>query len=474
MGRTSSSRIAGQSLLTCAPYSATKTRRLPMFLRSIDPNSRKNERTFTSCADAGRRIFRKQPLYGPFVPSRVGCCRGTCSLRRGRIGESASIQLLMALCLCIFLHPLCGLLFLDNRPSCHRRGMVGSRAPSVGKSRGIVRGLGVAFCANSFPPPPSLCMDGHSSRSGGLARFQTRLSQLGFLSRARRVVFRLLYFRIALLAQAVRATGRGRKSALHDLDAKGRVYQSADVCALSYLRRVRLADEPELPLVFNHVWRVHLRGRSRQLDVLAGASGHGFAASRLLEGCRHARALSHHGEMDVRVLRFLGLYRLRPIHAHLVCKHAGGDAVFHHPKHRVLVGTEHAPGGRTFLRAICDFTFALDQKGTAPALLRGGMDRLHANARHVPRRLARVTWHGRACEHLGFAFAHRHRRHPWLRFSATRTQDFSLSSPRSALDCISEISQLKWLTPNLFARLFTRGRRCPRGSGSSFFSLFLV
>src|SRR5205814_2732234 len=127
-----------------------------------------------------------------------------------------------------------------------------------------------------------------------------------------------------------------------------------------YFLRIRLADEPELSLVLDHVRRLHLRGRGWQLDVAAGASNHGSASGWLLEGCRHARALPHHGEVDAGLLRLLGLHRLRPVHAHLVCKHAGRDAIFYHPKHRILVGAEHAPGGWTFLRAICDFTFALD------------------------------------------------------------------------------------------------------------------
>src|SRR6266480_754365 len=434
MGRTSSSPIAGRSLLTYAHYSEVKTLRLRMFPRTIAPNWRNHERAFTGRAGAGGRIFRKQPFCGPLVSPRIDCLCGSSALRRRGSHESASVQLFMALCFCIFLHPVRWLFFLDNRSSCYRRRVVGGGTTSVGEFGDIAGGPGDSFRANSSPSSPSLLLDGHSSRSGGLARFHTRLSELGFLSRARRVVFRLLYFRIALLAQAVRATGQGRKSALHDLDAQGGVCQPADVCALSYLWRVRLADEPELPLVFNHVWRLYLRGRRWQLDVLAGASNHGFASGWLFEGRRHTRALPHHGEMDARLLHFLGLHRLRPIHAHLVCKHAGGDGIFYHPKHRILVGPEHAPGGWTFLRAICDFTFTLDQKGTASALLRRGMDRLHANARHVPRHLARVTWHRRAREHLGFGFAHRCRRHPRFRLFASRAEDLSLSRSRSALD----------------------------------------
>ena len=66
--------------------------------------------------------------------------------------------------------------------------------------------------------------------------------------------------------------------------------------------------------------------------------------------------------------------------------------------------------------------------------LRGWMDCLHADARHVHHRPARATRHRRASEHLGFGFAHRHRRDPRFCLSATRAPDFTLSSPRSAPD----------------------------------------
>src|SRR6266487_5803424 len=207
MGRISLSLIAGRSLLTCAPYSEVRTRRLRMFRRTIAPNWRNHERAFTVRADAGGRIFRKQPFCGPLVPPWVDCLCGSGALRRRRNHQSASVQLFMALCFCIFLHPLRWLLFLDNRPSCHRRRVVGGGATSVRKSRGIAGGPRAAFRANSSPPPPSLVLDGHSSRARGFARFQTRLSKLEFLSWPRRALLRLFYFRIAFFAPAFRATG---------------------------------------------------------------------------------------------------------------------------------------------------------------------------------------------------------------------------------------------------------------------------
>ena len=73
--------------------------------------------------------------------------------------------------------------------------------------------------------------------------------------------------------------------------------------------------------------------------------------------------------------------------------------------------------GRFFI-AFPDFAIAMDQKGAAPALYRSWMDFVHANARHVHHRPARVTRHRRARQHLGFAFPHRHRRNTRFRLSA--------------------------------------------------------
>ena len=101
---------------------------------------------------------------------------------------------------------------------------------------------------------------------------------------------------------------------------------AAALRALAHLRRLRLADGPELPMVLHHVGRLHFRRRGGQLDVAARARHHRAAQGRLLEGDRHDRALPHHGEVDARLHRLLGLHRLQPIHAHLVCEHPGRDA----------------------------------------------------------------------------------------------------------------------------------------------------
>src|SRR6266513_2667499 len=148
MVRTSLWLIAGRSLLTCVPYSAVKTRRLRMFPRTIAPSWKKNERAFTDRADAGRRIFRQQPFCGTFIPPRADCLCGAGALRRRRNRESASVQLFMALCFCIFLHSLRRLFFLDNRPPCYGRRVVSGGTTSVGKSRGAAGSVGASFRAD--------------------------------------------------------------------------------------------------------------------------------------------------------------------------------------------------------------------------------------------------------------------------------------------------------------------------------------
>src|SRR5206468_8688062 len=132
------------------------------------------------------------------------------ALHPWRTREPASAQLFMALCLCVFLCALRWLLFLDNRPSCYRRRMVGGRATSVGKHCGVTGRPGASFCADPSPPPSSLLVDGHSTRRGSFARFKTGLSQLEFISVTRRIVPRLFCFCIARVAPVVRATGSGR------------------------------------------------------------------------------------------------------------------------------------------------------------------------------------------------------------------------------------------------------------------------
>src|SRR2546427_3939662 len=210
MGLTLSFPTAGRSLLTCARCSAVRTRRLRMFRRTIALTWRKNERAFTDRAGAGRRIFREQPFQRCFVPPRVDCRGRAGALRAWRTRESASAQLFMALCLCVFLYTLRWLLFLDNRPSCYRRRMVGRRATSVGEHRGIAGGAGAIFCADPSAPPSSLLVDGYSTRRGSFARFKTGLSELEFLSCTRGFVPRLFCLCSAHFAPVLRAAGQGR------------------------------------------------------------------------------------------------------------------------------------------------------------------------------------------------------------------------------------------------------------------------
>ena len=74
-------------------------------------------------------------------------------------------------------------------------------------------------------------------------------------------------------------------------------------------------------------------GRSGELDVAARPGHHRLATSWLSEGYRYRRALPHHGEMDAGLLHFLGLHRLRPVHADLVREHPGRDRILHYSKH---------------------------------------------------------------------------------------------------------------------------------------------
>ena len=113
--------------------------------------------------------------------------------------------------------------------------------------------------------------------------------------------------------------------------------------------------------------------------IFAGAAGSSMSLLVLvitalrkagyLQGRRHDRALPHHGEMDARLHRFLGLHRLQPIHALLVREHSGGDAIFHPAKHRIVVAPEHSSGRRPVLCAVRDSASALDQETSASALL---------------------------------------------------------------------------------------------------------
>jgi len=137
---------------------------------------------------------------------------------------------------------------------------------------------------------------------------------------------------------------------------------------------------------------------------------------------------------DVVPSPFLGLHRLRPIHAHLVCKYARGDAIFHHPKHRVrwalsmllVIGRFFITFGILLLRSI--------KKEPHRPLHRRWMDSLHADLDMYIIVLPALHGTRCACEHLGCGFAPSPSALPRFRLSASCGHDLSLSSPRSALD----------------------------------------
>src|SRR5262245_43557243 len=130
--------------------------------------------------------------------------------------------------------------------------------------------------------------------------------------------------------------------------------------------------------------------------------------------------------MDAGLLRFLGLHRVRSVHAHLVCEHTRGDRILYYEKHAVLVGTEHAPRDRPILYTVSNFADAGHQEASASAFYPRRVDALYADAGHLHHRFACSAWLWGARQHLGFAFAHRHRSDARFRFFATSWKDFSL------------------------------------------------
>ena len=281
------------------------------------------------CSNTRRRIFREQPLCRPLLAPGIDCHCGAGALRRGRIFQSASIQLFRG-CLPLHFSSRFAPVAFSGR-SCITPPMPNGRWWCGGnwKTSRCCWWCWRFFLCRSFSFGV-ICIPGWTSRPVSNSRLMRSAAYLNwsfFLVRAV-VFFGFFIFASLAFAPLIGATGQGWKSTLHHLDAQGRVHQSADVRALSHLWRVRLADEPELSLVLHHVWRLHFRGRGRQLDVAARPGDHSLATGWLFEGYRHARALPHHGKMDAGLLRFLGLHRLQPVHAHLVCEHPGRDAVF--------------------------------------------------------------------------------------------------------------------------------------------------
>ena len=171
----------GRSLLTCAPCNGASMRRRPMSPKIVALNwtnrrhrrrlqrvSKMSDRSHTVPTPEGEyfessRFTGLSTLLGVIAVVEPG------ALRCRRVRESASIQLFLAVCVCIFLHALRRLFFLDDRASRHRRRVVGSCAASTGKHRGVARGDGDSF---SFR---SCCCDSISIR-GWTFRRGTRRS----------------------------------------------------------------------------------------------------------------------------------------------------------------------------------------------------------------------------------------------------------------------------------------------------------
>src|SRR6266851_1096033 len=120
-------------------------------------------------------------------------------------------------------------------------------------------------------------MDEYSAGPGPDARRQARLFKLDLLSCAGSNLLRVLRYLRFSLAEIFSASGQGWKSPIHSEDAQGCIHESAAFWFGPHFRRVRLADEPELSLVLDHVGRLHFRGGGGQLDVAACPRDHGIA-----------------------------------------------------------------------------------------------------------------------------------------------------------------------------------------------------
>ena len=78
---------------------------------------------------------------------------------------------------------------------------------------------------------------------------------------------------------------------------------------------------------FSTMWGPYIfAGAAGSSMSLARSCRYGVASGRLPQS-GDAGALSHHGEMDAGLLRFLGLHRVQPIHAVLVRQHSGRNGV---------------------------------------------------------------------------------------------------------------------------------------------------
>ena len=135
-----------------------------------------------------------------------------------------------------------------------------------------------------------------------------------------------------------RPAGQGRQSAVHHYDAQGRIRRSAAFRALPDFRRLRLAHEPELPLVLDHVGRLHFCRRGRQFDVAARSRHHRAAQGRLSarKSSRSSITTSWGSGCSPSVV-FWAYIGFSQYMLYLVRQHSGGDAIFHPAEHRIVV-----------------------------------------------------------------------------------------------------------------------------------------
>ena len=82
--------------------------------------------------------------------------------------------------------------------------------------------------------------------------------------------------------------------------------------------------------------------------VVHHAAGAVVAVQRPASRRHHQGALPRPGQTDLRLRLLLGLHRLQPVHAHLVCQHAGRDAVLHDAADRPLGWNFAGPDRHSF------------------------------------------------------------------------------------------------------------------------------
>src|SRR5262249_8351517 len=159
-----------------------------------------NERAFTYATDAGRRIFREQSIYWAFNSPWSGCRCEPGALSCRRVRESASIQLLVAVCFRVLLYPLRRLRLLDNRSPRHGCRLVRGRAAPIGEHRCVVRCAGSPFYSNPSAAPSSLSVDGYSPWACAKPGFQARVSQFSLVLHSHDFLFCVLDHRVTFAA----------------------------------------------------------------------------------------------------------------------------------------------------------------------------------------------------------------------------------------------------------------------------------